>query len=52
MSDFDLVSAGTIVLPDRVVEGGYVAVRDGKIAAIGAGRGPARRASGTSSATR
>ena len=34
MSDFDLVLKGTLVLSDRVVRGGYVAVRDGLIAAI------------------
>ena len=43
MSDFDLVIAGTVVLPDQVIEGGYVAVRDGIIAAVGRGTAPAAR---------
>ena len=34
MSDFDLSLSGAIVLPDRIIEAGYVAVRDGKIAAV------------------
>ncbi|MGI2032820.1 dihydroorotase [Rhizobium panacihumi] len=41
MADFDLVLQGTVVLPDRVVDQGYVAVRDGKIAQIGIGVPPA-----------
>ena len=40
MSDFDLVLAGTVVLPDSVIEGGYVAVREGKIAHVGTGTPP------------
>jgi allantoinase len=40
VSDFDLVLCGTVVLPDRIVENGYVAVRDGKIAQVGQGRAP------------
>jgi len=43
MSDFDLVLSGTVVLPDMVLEGGYVAVRDGKVAAVGTGAPPAGR---------
>ena len=43
MSDFDLVLAGTLVLPDRVVEGGWVGVRDGRVAALGQGVAPAAR---------
>jgi len=43
MSDFDLSLSGTVVLPDRVIEHGYVAVRDGKIAAVGEGAAPAAR---------
>ena len=35
MSDFDLVVSGRIVLEDRVLESGFVAVRDGKIALVG-----------------
>ena len=42
MSDFDLVLKGTVVLPDRLVEGGHVAVRDGKIAFVGQGEMPCR----------
>ncbi len=43
MADFDLVLQGTVVLPERIVEAGYVAVRDGKIAEIGIGVPPAAR---------
>lgn len=43
MSDFDLALSGTVVLPERIIERGYVAVRDGKIALVGAGDGPAAR---------
>lgn len=43
MSDFDLVVSGTVVLPDAVVEGGYVAVRDGKVAHVGKGPAPAAK---------
>ncbi len=43
MGDFDLVLKGTVVLPDRIVESGHVAVRDGKIAFIGQGAMPAAR---------
>ena len=32
MSDFDLVLAGQVVLPDRCLTRGYVAVREGRIA--------------------
>ena len=37
MADFDLVLKGTVVLADRIVEGGHVAVRDGKVAHVGQG---------------
>ena len=40
MSDLDLSLTGTIVLPDRVIERGHVAVRGGKIALVGEGAGP------------
>lgn len=40
MSDFDLVLSGTVVLPDLVVENGYVAVRDGKVVHVGEGVAP------------
>jgi allantoinase len=40
MSDFDLVVSGRVVLTDRIIDGGYVAVKDGKISAIGLGKPP------------
>src|ERR1700677_3659414 len=43
MSDFDLVVSGQVVLTDRIIENGCVAVREGKIAAIGVGKAPAAR---------
>ncbi len=43
MADFDLVLKGTVVLADRIVEGGFVAVRDGKVALVGQGAMPAAR---------
>jgi allantoinase len=43
MADFDLALKGTVVLPDRIVEGGHVAVRDGKVVHIGQGSLPAAR---------
>ncbi|SIQ23321.1 allantoinase [Rhizobium sp. RU20A] len=43
MGDFDLVLKGTVVLADRIVEAGHVAVRDGKVALIGQGAMPAAR---------
>ncbi len=43
MADFDLVLQGTVVLPERIVEGGYVAVRDGKVVQIGIGTPPGGR---------
>jgi allantoinase len=43
MSDFDLVLKGTVVLADRIVEGGFVAVRDGKVAFVGQGAMPEAR---------
>ncbi len=45
MSDFDLVLKGTLVLPDRIVPHGFVAVRDGLVAEIGQGDTPAGRES-------
>ncbi|MBX4967578.1 dihydroorotase [Rhizobium binae] len=41
--DFDLVLQGTVVLPDRILEEGYVAARGGKIAEVGLGAPPAAR---------
>ena len=43
MSDFDLVLTGRLILTDRVVEGGFVAVRDGSVAMIGQGAAPGAR---------
>ncbi len=43
MSDFDLVIAGTVVLPSMIIEGGYVAVRDGKVVHVGEGSAPHAR---------
>ncbi|OJU01092.1 MAG: allantoinase [Rhizobium sp. 63-7] len=43
MADFDLVLKGTVVLPDRVVESGYVAVSGGKISEVGQGIAPAAK---------
>lgn len=40
MSDFDLVVRGNIVDTDRVIQGGWVAVRDGCVAARGEGAAP------------
>jgi allantoinase len=41
MADFDTVLIGTIVLPDRVVERGYVAIAGDRIGAVGDGPAPA-----------
>ncbi len=43
MSDFDLVLAGTIVLPDRIVENGFVAVCGETVALVGQGAAPSAR---------
>jgi allantoinase len=43
MSDFDLVLSGTVVLPERIIEHGFVAVRDGLVAMVGCGAAPAAR---------
>ncbi|MGV8854299.1 MAG: dihydroorotase [Devosia sp.] len=40
MSDFDLVLSGTVVLPDLIIENGYVAVRAGKVVHVGEGTAP------------
>ncbi|SSW69964.1 dihydroorotase [Achromobacter agilis] len=45
MSDFDWVVRGNIVDPDTVATDGWLAVRDGKIAARGVGAPPAARES-------
>lgn len=43
MSDFDLVLAGRVILIDREVPRGFVAVRDGRVALVGEGEAPAAR---------
>lgn len=43
MSDFDLVLTGTVVLTDRIIENGYVAVSGEKVAMVGDGPAPAAR---------
>jgi allantoinase len=43
MSDFDLVLKGILVLADRVVPSGFLAVRDGVVAMLGQGAMPAAR---------
>ena len=43
MAEFDLVVRGNIVLPDRVLENGFVAASNGVIAAIGDGTPPAAK---------
>lgn len=40
MSDFDLVVMGRVVLTDRVIDGGYVAVRNGLVERVGVGPAP------------
>jgi allantoinase len=43
MSDFDLVVTGRVVRADRVIDGGYVAVRDGLVQHVGEGGPPQAR---------
>ena len=43
MSDFDLVLRGNIVLADRIIEDGYVAVSGGKVGKVGKGNPPSAR---------
>ncbi|MBD9628130.1 amidohydrolase family protein [Ensifer sp. ENS06] len=43
MSDFDLVVTGRVVLADRVIEDGFIAVRDGTVERVGSGTPPAAR---------
>ncbi|VDC26697.1 dihydroorotase [Pseudogemmobacter humi] len=43
MSDFDLVLSGRVILCEREVTNGFVAVRDGRVALIGEGAPPAAR---------
>ena len=43
MSDFDLIVTGRVVRPDRILDDGYVAVRDGVVERIGQGPAPAAR---------
>jgi allantoinase len=43
MSDFDLVVTGRVVRTDRVLDGGYVAIRDGLVERVGEGTPPSAR---------
>jgi allantoinase len=43
MNDFDLIVTGHVVRPDRIIEDGYVAVRDGLVERVGEGVAPAAR---------
>jgi len=43
MSDFDLVLSGTLVLPDRVINRGFVAVRGEQVVQVGEGPAPGAR---------
>ncbi len=43
MSDFDLVITGRVVRTDRILDDGYVAVRDGLIERVGQGGAPGAR---------
>ena len=43
MSEYDLVVSGNVVLSDRIIQNGYVAVRGGRIAEVGEGTPPAAR---------
>ena len=40
MSDYDLVVTGRVVRTDRVIDGGYVAIRDGLVERVGEGPAP------------
>ena len=41
---FDLIVRGDLVLPDRVLAGGYLGISDGKFGSVGAGPAPEARA--------
>jgi allantoinase len=43
MSDFDLVLTGDVVLADRILTQGYVAVRSGRVVQVGQGAAPSAR---------
>ena len=43
MSDFDLVVMGRVVLTDRVIEDGYVAIRGGIVERVGSGAPPSAK---------
>jgi allantoinase len=43
MADFDLVVRGNVVLSDSIIEDGFVAIRDGVVALVGAGQPPEAR---------
>jgi allantoinase len=41
--DFDLVLTGKVIGHDSIIENGWVAVRDGRVGAVGEGTPPAAR---------
>jgi allantoinase len=43
MTNYDLVIRGNLLLADRILEDGFIAVNDGKIAALGTGPAPGAR---------
>lgn len=43
--DFDIVLKGNLVLSDRIVENGYVAISEGRIALVGQGEAPSSNVS-------
>jgi allantoinase len=43
MSDFDLIVTGRVVRADRVIEGGWVAIRDGLVERVGSGAPPSAK---------
>ena len=45
MTDFALMLQGIVILPDRILPNGYVAVADGRIAEVGQGHPPSARES-------
>ena len=45
MTDFALMLQGIVILPDRILSNGYVAVADGRIAEVGQGHPPSARES-------
>ena len=43
MSDFDLVVTGRVVRTDRVIDDGYIAIRDGLVERVGSGAPPSAK---------